>query len=214
MTDAGRATGRAVPVVTAADVRGALWSLVSTAAGLGVAAWVLPGVEVTAFASLLLAALAVAAGDVVLRPVLRQVARRLGVVGALVSGVAAQVLVAGAALTYLPGFRTSSWVAVLAVLVVAGVVMAAGRWAVGASDNEYVLGDLLRRARRQAGRPAESPGPAASDAAAPGPDGRPAGLLVVMLDGVARPTLDYALQAGLVPTLARWLGSGSHRLAT
>jgi uncharacterized membrane protein YvlD (DUF360 family) len=212
MTAARRATGRAGPVVTAADVRGALWSLASTAAGLGVATWVVPGVEVTAFASLLLAALAVGVGDVLLRPLLRPVARGLGVVGALVSGVAAQVLVAGAALTYLPGFQSSSWAAVLAVLVLAGVVMAAGRWLVGASDNEYVLGDLVRRARRQAAHAGAGAG--APDDAAPGPDGRPAGLLVVMLDGVARPTLDYALQAGLVPTLARWLGSGSHRLAT
>ncbi|NEB07160.1 phosphodiesterase, partial [Streptomyces sp. SID13726] len=39
-------------------------------------------------------------------------------------------------------------------------------------------------------------------------------LLVGLLDGVARPTLDYALQAGRTPTLARWLGSGSHHLTT
>ncbi|WP_139123132.1 alkaline phosphatase family protein, partial [Cellulosimicrobium cellulans] len=213
MTDARRGTGRRAPAVTAADVRGALWSLVSTAAGLGVAAWLVPGVDVTAAGSLLLAALAVGVGDVVLRPALRRVAHGLGVVGALVSGVAAQVLVAWAALTYLPGFRTASWAAVLAVLLVAGVVMAVGRWLVGASDNEYVLGDLLRRARRRADRSPSAPLPG-TDGSAPGPDGRPAGMLVVMLDGVARPTLDYALQAGLVPTLARWLGSGSHRLAT
>lgn len=217
MADALRGTGGRAPAVTAADVRGALWSLVSTAAGLGVAAWVVPGVEVTAPGSLLLAALAVGVGDVALRPALRRVARGLGVVGALVSGVAAQVLVAWAALTYLPGFRTTSWTAVLAVLVVAGVVMALGRWLVGASDNEYVLGDLLRRARRRADRAPGPAHPATPDEPRPdepGPDGRPAGMLVVMLDGVARPTLDYALQAGLVPTLARWLGSGSHRLST
>ncbi|MFC8921516.1 alkaline phosphatase family protein [Cellulosimicrobium sp. NPDC057127] len=236
MTDARRATGRAGPVVTAADVRGAVWSLVSTGAGLGVAVWVVPGVEATTAASLLLAALAVGVGDVLLRPLLRRLARVLGVVGALVSGVAAQVLVAGAALGYLPGFRISSWGAVLVVLVLAGLVMAVGRWLVGASDNEYVLGDLLRRARREAARAGADPSgraappapgspelaspeptsrePGSPEPASPGPAGRPAGLLVVMLDGVARPTLDYALQAGLVPTLARWLGSGSHRLTS
>ncbi len=194
------------PRVTAADVRGAAWSLVSTAAGLGLAIWVVPGVEVTNLWSLALAALAVGVGDVLLRPVLRRLARRFGVVGALVSGVAAQLVVAWAALTYLPGFRSGSWADVLVVLVLAAVLMAVGRWVVGASDNEYVLGDVLRRARRQAGV-------RGGDAAGAGP-GRAAGLLVVMLDGVARPTLDYALQAGLAPTLARWLGTGSHRLAT
>jgi uncharacterized membrane protein YvlD (DUF360 family) len=193
--------------VTAADVRGAVWSLVSTAVGLGLAIWFVPGVEVTNPWSLVLAALAVGLGDVLLRPVLRRLAHRFGVVGALVSGVVAQLAVAWAALTYLPGFRSGSWVDVLAVLVLAAVLMALGRWVVGASDNEYVLGDLLRRARRQAGVPRR-------DARTAGGAERPSGLLVVLLDGVARPTLDYALQAGLAPTLARWLGSGSHHLTT
>ncbi|KZM78591.1 phage holin family protein [Cellulosimicrobium sp. I38E] len=201
------ARGRAAVRVTAADVRGAVWSLVSTAVGLGLAIWFVPGVEVTNPWSLVLAALAVGLGDVLLRPVLRRLAHRFGVVGALVSGVVAQLAVAWAALTYLPGFRSGSWVDVLAVLVLAAVLMALGRWVVGASDNEYVLGDLLRRARRQAGVPRREPGAA-------GATERPAGLLVVLLDGVARPTLDYALQAGLAPTLARWLGSGSHHLTT
>ncbi|UKJ64500.1 alkaline phosphatase family protein [Cellulosimicrobium cellulans] len=201
------ARGRAAVRVTAADVRGAVWSLVSTAVGLGLAIWLVPGVEVTNPWSLVLAALAVGLGDVLVRPVLRRLAHRFGVVGALVSGVVAQLAVAWAALTYLPGFRSGSWVDVLAVLVLAAVLMALGRWVVGASDNEYVLGDLLRRARRQAGVPRRGPGSA-------GARERPAGLLVVLLDGVARPTLDYALQAGLAPTLARWLGSGSHHLTT
>lgn len=201
------ARGRAAVRVTVADVRGAVWSLVSTTVGLGLAIWFVPGVEVTNPWSLVLAALAVGLGDVLLRPVLRRLAHRFGVVGALVSGVVAQLAVAWAALTYLPGFRSGSWVDVLAVLVLAAVLMALGRWVVGASDNEYVLGDLLRRARRQAGVPRRDPGTA-------GAGERPAGLLVVLLDGVARPTLDYALQAGLAPTLARWLGSGSHHLTT
>lgn len=201
------ARGRTAVRVTAADVRGAVWALLSTTAGLGLAIGVVPGVEVTNPWSLVLAALAVGVGDVLLRPVLRRIAHRFGVVGALVSGVVAQLAVAWAALTYLPGFRSGSWVDVLAVLVIAAVLMALGRWVVGASDNEYVLGDLLRRARRQAGVPRPDPTTA-------GTTERPAGLLVVLLDGVARPTLDYALQAGLAPTLARWLGSGSHHLTT
>ena len=208
MTDAAPGRGRA-PLVTAADVRGALWSLVTTAAGLGIAIATVPGVAVSNPWSVLLAALLVGVGDVLLRPLLRQVARRSGVVGALVSGLLAQVLLVWAALTFLPGFGATTWTAVLAVLVVAGVLMALGRWLVGAGDNEYVLGDLVRRARRRAGVDDGARG------GSPGP-GAPAdrGLLVVMLDGVARPTLDYALQAGLAPTLARWLGDGSHRLTS
>ncbi|MBD8079239.1 alkaline phosphatase family protein [Cellulosimicrobium arenosum] len=191
--------------VRARDVRGALWSLVVTAAGLGVAIALVPGVTVRTVWAVVLVAAVVALGDVLLRPLLRVLAGRSGVVGALLSGLGAQVLVAWLALTYLPGVDSDSWTDALAVLVVAALVMAVGRWLVGASDDEYVVGALLRRARRRAHRDA-------SRAPSPAGRARPAGLLVVLLDGVSRPTLDHALQAGLAPTLARWLASGSHHL--
>lgn len=38
------------------------------------------------------------------------------------------------------------------------------------------------------------------------------GLIVLQLDGLALPILERALAAGCVPTLARWLRSGSHRV--
>jgi len=195
-------------LVTVGDVRSALWSLLSTAAGLGVAVLVVDGVRTTSPVGVLGAALAVGVGDTLLRAPLRRLARAGGVVGALLLGVGGQVLVVWAALTLLPGVASDSWTDVLAVLLVAGVVMACGHWVVGARDNAYVVGDLLRRARRQAGVPRRAAVP--DDAGFT--DERPPGMLVVMLDGVARPTLDHALQAGLTPTLERWLGAGTHRL--
>ncbi|WP_265523290.1 alkaline phosphatase family protein [Oerskovia flava] len=206
--------------ITLGDVTGALWSLVSTTLGLGLAIWLVPGVEVTNLAVLPLAALAVAVGDVLLRPLLRQVAVRSGAVGALVSGVAAQLGVVWLALAFLPGFTIGAWTDVVLVLVVAAVLMALGRWSVGARDNEYVVGDLLRRARRAAARDARrgnaSQRPAARPGDPPTPDGlvHGRGMLVVQLDGVSRTTFDHALQAGLVPTLARWTSSGRHRVET
>ncbi|GAA3216187.1 alkaline phosphatase family protein [Oerskovia jenensis] len=205
------------------DLTGALWSLVSTTAGLGLAIWFVPGVRITSWWSVFLAALVVGVGDVLLRPLWRVVAGRAGVLGALVSGLAGQVLVAWLALTYLPGFETDDWGSVVAVLVLAAFFMAIGRWAIGASDNEYVIDHLLRRARRAQRaaarharpRPDGSPdGPGATEhGAVRAEEGAPpAGLLVVQLDGVARETFDHAVQAGLAPNLARWLGSGSHQL--
>jgi hypothetical protein len=197
------------PLVTVADVRAAAWSLASTAAGLGVAIALVDGVRTTSPWGVLLAALVVGAGDVLLRAPLRRLARAGGAVGALLLGLGAQVLVVWAALTFLPGVDSDSWTDVLVVLLVAAVVMACGHWVVGARDNAYVVGDLLRRARRRAGVPRR----AATDVRDDGDgDERPPGVLVVMLDGVARPTLEHALQAGLAPTLERWLGSGTHRL--
>ncbi|MBD7981369.1 alkaline phosphatase family protein [Oerskovia sp. Sa2CUA9] len=214
------------------DLTGALWSLVSTTAGLGLAIWIVPGVRITSWWSVFLAAFVVGVGDAVLRPLWRVVAGRAGVVGALVSGLAGQVLVAWLALTYLPGFETDDWGSVVAVLVLAAFFMAIGRWAIGASDNEYVIDNLLRRARRAqrtaARRAARSSSGGAEGTAAglPGasgpsdssptttPGSRPAGLLVVQLDGVARSTFDHAVQAGLAPNLARWISEGTHDLET
>ncbi|MFI2104742.1 alkaline phosphatase family protein [Isoptericola sp. NPDC019693] len=207
------------PLVTVADARAALWSLTATAAGLGVAIVLVSGVRVASPWDVLLVALVVGLGDALLRAPLRRLARAGGAVVALVLGLAAQVLVVGAALTFLPGVTSGSWADVLAVLLVAGVVMACGHWVVGARDNAYVVGDLLRRARRRAGLPRRAAvGEAGTDDAGAdgsadgGSDDRPPGVLVVLLDGVARPTLEHALEAGLVPTMERWLGSGSHRL--
>jgi hypothetical protein len=39
-------------------------------------------------------------------------------------------------------------------------------------------------------------------------------LLVVMFDGVARPVLDQAIEAGMAPQVQRWLSDGSYRLAS
>jgi hypothetical protein len=43
---------------------------------------------------------------------------------------------------------------------------------------------------------------------------KPAGLLVIQLDGVASTTLERAIAAGLVPTIARWVESGTHRVVS
>jgi hypothetical protein len=195
----------AVPI-SVADLRGALWSWASTAAGLAVAIGVVDGVRVASPWSVPLAALVVGVGDVVLRAPLRRLAGVAGAFGALAGGLAVQVALVVVALSLLPGVTTRSWADAVAVLVIAACVMAVGHWLLGARDNAYVVSDLVRRSRRRAGL---------SRRARPGDGGdgeRPPGLLVVMLDGVARPTLDHALEAGLTPTLDRWLSSGSHRL--
>ncbi|WP_291755263.1 alkaline phosphatase family protein [Cellulomonas sp. 73-92] len=185
---------------TRADLAEAGWSLVATTLGLSVAIGVVGGVTVRTWWPVLLAGAIVAAGALLLAPGLRLVARLGGAGGALVAGLAGQLLVAWAALRFLPGVELSTPWAVVWVLVVAGVVMAVGRWVWAAPGNGYVVEATLRRARRRAlaeGR----------DAGAPG---RPPGVLVVQLDGVSAPVLDLARAAGLVPTMDRWLTSGSH----
>jgi len=192
--------------LTLGDVGDALTGLVTTALGLGAAIAVVDGVEATNPGSVVLAALVVAVGDLVLRPPLRVLARVGGAMGALVAGLGAQVLVAWVALSVVPGVEVRNPWAVLQVLVLTACVMAVGRWVWGASDSDYVVGDVLRRARARARGGGEGGGAV--------PDERPPGLLVVQLDGVGAPVLAQAADAGLVPTMSRWLSSGSHRLGS
>ena len=185
------------------DVVDALFSLVVTALGLGVAIALVDGVTAASPWGVLLVALAVASGDLVLRAPLRLLAGVAGAGGALVTGLAAQVLVAWAALRVAPGVDLRSPWAVLWVLVLTAVVMAGARWLWGSSDNAYVVADVVRRARHRARAGQDLP-----------PGARPPGLLVVQLDGVAAPVLEQAMDAGLVPTVQRWLDGGTHRLDT
>jgi hypothetical protein len=192
--------------VTLSDVGDALLGLVTTALGLGLAIAVVDGVRATNPGSVVLAAVCVALGDLLLRPSLRVLARWGGAMGALVAGLGAQVLVAWLALTRLPGLEAVNAWAVVQVLVITACVMAVGRWIWGASDSDYVVGDVLRRARAHARRAGEGGGAV--------PVERPPGLLVVQLDGVAAPVLAQAADAGLVPTISGWVRAGSHDLRT
>ena len=212
---AGRARAGRPTLADAWDTAG---SLVTTALGLGAAIAIVDGAHASHPLAIVVAALVVAVGDLVLRPPLRLFARAAGAMGALVAGLAAQVLVAWVALTVVPGIVVDSGVAFLAVLLIASLVMAVGRWLWGVNDTEYVLGDVIRRARARARRAGFAGNGASAVAGAPSSPGarveggRPPGLLVVQLDGVAAPVLAQAVEAGLAPTVARWLASGSHRL--
>ncbi|TQL04494.1 alkaline phosphatase family protein [Cellulomonas sp. SLBN-39] len=176
--------------------------LLTTAAGLGLAIAVVDGVGASAPWAVLAVAAAVTAGDVLLRVPLRRLAHVAGAAGALVAGLLAQVAVAWAALAVVPGIVVASAWSVVGVLTVAAVVLGASRWLWGSSDNEYVVADVLLHARRHARRTGARPAGAS----------RPPGLLVVQLDGVSAPVLAQAVEAGLAPTLARWLEDGSHRV--
>jgi uncharacterized membrane protein YvlD (DUF360 family) len=177
-------------------------SLTVTALALGVAAALVDGLHSTGPLPLLLAALVVAIGDWLARPLLRAVAGPLGAAGALLVGAGAQVLVVWAALSAVPGVSIDSWTAVLATLAIAAVVMVGTRWLLGVNDSAYVLGDLLARARGAARRHGGRDGGAA---------GQP-GVVVVQIDGLAEDVLRLGDQGGTLPTLSRWLRTGSHTL--
>lgn len=190
---------RSRSAVTVRDVRAALWSLVTTAIGLWIGLAIVPGTGTAGFGAVVVAAVIVAAGDALLRPALRRVAPRIGAVGAILLGGAAQLGVALVALIALPGIEIGGIGSLVLVLIVATVVMAGARWVLGTNDPSYVVADVVRRADRQAHKQGWA------DA-----EERHPGLLVIQLDGVSRGTFDHAVQAGLVPHLAQWQACGTH----
>lgn len=200
----GRQALRRWWAITLSDLGDVLLGLMITALGLGVGIALVDGVSASNPGSVLLVTAAVGLGDLVLRPSLRVLARVGGAMGALVAGLGAQVLVAWLALWAVPGVQVRNGWAAIGVLLVTAVAMAIGRWVWGAGDSDYVVGDVLRRARSRARRAGEG---GAVDDDRP----RPPGLLVVQLDGVSAPVLAQAVDAGLVPTMASWVSAGSHR---
>jgi hypothetical protein len=72
-------------------------------------------------------------------------------------------------------------------------------WVATAGTDDAVTAVLLRRARR--GRP-----PRLEDPDVPG-------IVFIQADGVPYPVLEWGVRAGTLPTLSRWVRSGSHRMA-
>ncbi|WP_430787694.1 alkaline phosphatase family protein [Actinoplanes sp. G11-F43] len=184
--------------VTGQDIRDAVLGLVPTALALTVASWLLIGLDLGVWWVGLAVAAVVTAGDRLTRPVLRLLARWYGAVAALVLGVLTQILLVGLTLIWIPQVRVDGWDTVLGVFTVVGVVSVVVQWVLGVNDSSYLVADLLRRARRRARRQ----GTAAPAAAT--------GLVVVQIDGLSHPLLRHGITSGVLPTLYRWVRSGSH----
>jgi uncharacterized membrane protein YvlD (DUF360 family) len=190
--------------LTARDVRDALLGVLPTAVGLLLASWVLPGLHLTAWAAIV-AAVLVSIADALVRPLLRLVVGRLGAAVVLLLGLAVQLVVLQAALALAPGARWDTIGTAAATLVLVAVFGAVGRWLLGAGDRDYLVADLIRRAERRRRRAGES------GAAVDGP-GAP-GVVMVQIDGLPSWVMTQGIISGNLPTLSRWVRSGTHTAA-
>ena len=179
---------------TRSDVWRAVLGLVVSSLGLALAGWVLPGIAFDGLWPIVLVALVMAVLGLVFRPVLVAIATPLGMVGALVLALFGQALVAYVALSVAPGVQVDSFLAAFwATWIVAGVATL-GSWVLTAGTNDAVFTPLVRGARR--------------GNSVPDPD--VTGILFVQLDGVPFPVLQWGVMGGTLPTLSRWIRSGSH----
>lgn len=176
-------------------------SVVTSFVALGLTLYLIPGDQTSGPQAVALLVITVVGVGIVLRPLLLGLAVVLGSFGLLLVGVLAQAVVLYVAVEVSPDVHISSYPRVFVVSWVAAVVAALVNWLLDAGSQDAFLAQLLGRTVRIAHRQARL-GLAAV--------GEP-GLLVVQLDGVGRDLMRQAVVAGAVPTVARWLRSGSHR---
>lgn len=178
-------------------VAGVVRSFVTSFLALAATLWLLPGDQVQRGAEsiAILVALVLVLGAL-LRPLLTRLTVLTGTAGLLLAGVLAQALVLGVALALVPTVEPFGIGEVVLASWVAAVVAAVVNWLFDTSSDDAFLGQLLGQAVRRT-RTAGADGP---------------GLLVVQLDGVSLPVLRQAITAGSMPTVSRWVRSGSHGL--
>ena len=193
--------GRRPSRLTGRDVRDALIGVLPTAAALLLASWVLSGLHLTVGAAVV-AAVLVAVADALVRPLLRVVVGRLGAAVALLLGLVVQLLVLQVSLALAPGAHWDTIGTAAATLLLVAVFGAVGRWLLGAADREYVVADLIRRGERRRRRA----GPGGGPADAPG-------VVVVQIDGLPHAVMTQGILSGNLPTLSRWVRSGTHTAA-
>ena len=177
------------------DLVRALVALLVSSVGIAIAAWILPGISFDGAWPVLLVALVMAVVGLVIRPVLVAIATPLGMIGALVLALLGQALVVYVALSLVPGVQVDSFLAAFAATWIIAVVATLGSWVMTAGTNDAVFAPLVRGARR--GKPVDDPDVT--------------GILFVQLDGVPFPVLQWGVMGGTLPTLSRWIRSGSHQ---
>ncbi|GAA4744583.1 phage holin family protein [Nocardioides endophyticus] len=177
------------------DLGRAVLGIIGATLGLVLASWVLPGFNLTGWEDALRTAVLVAVIGAVLRVLLVEGAIRLGWVGSILLGLLGQALAVWL-VVYAPKGLTAAdlgW-ALLASWIVA-FVSTLFVWVATAGTDDAVTASLLRRARRQR--------VTLDDPDVPG-------IVYVQADGVPYPVLDWCVRAGTLPTLSRWIRSGSH----
>ncbi|MBC2934357.1 alkaline phosphatase family protein [Nocardioides sp. zg-1228] len=154
----------------------------------------LPDLEASSLGSL--AAVAAVSGVVgsLVRPLLVEVGVRLGWLTVLPLAFCAQGVVLHVAILLVPGI-TATWPAAFWASWVSAAGATIAAYVLTAGTDESLTTALARR-----GRPVRPTDPEVD------------GLVVVQLDGVPFPVLRWAVQAGGVPTIRRWVTTGAYQL--
>lgn len=167
-------------------------------AALSIAIAVTPGLSASTGWDVLLAAVLLAIAAAVLRPLFAAFAARLGWAGVVAGWLLTQALLVYLALILAPHIQVSGFWPAFWASWIYSVLVSAGMWVVTAGDNAAVLAHLLRTTKKTRREAVATTVP---------------GVLMIQIDGLSAPLARWAIQAGNLPTLTRWIRSGSHTLA-
>jgi len=186
------------PVTARSRLSTALAIVLLDWAALGLTIGMLPGISATNGWSVLLAAAVLGALGAALRPTVAVLLAHIGWAGVLLGWLLSQAVLVYLALSVTPGLQiTGFWSAFWASWVYAALV-SVGLWFVTAGQPGMITRHLLRVNRRHRLATPASEAPA---------------VVMIQIDGLSAPLARWAVASGTVPTLARWLRSGSHTLA-
>ncbi|GAA2522385.1 alkaline phosphatase family protein [Pilimelia columellifera] len=182
---------------TVAWVKSLLRSFATSFVVLAATLWLLPGITSGGLVSMLWLVVLVAAVGAVLRPAMLAVATIAGGYVALLIGICLQATVIYVALLLDPNAQISHFSLAFVAAWVAAALSAIVHWIADAGTDDAFLAETLRRMTRSR---------------QPAGQARPPGLLIIQLDGVAAPLLQWAVRAGNLPQIGHWLRSGRYRL--
>jgi len=161
----------------------------------GVVIGVLPGLSADDARAVLAAAILLGLLGALLRPLLVTLLSTAGWVAVLAGWLVTQALLVWAALQLTPGVHVAGFWPAFWASWLGAVLMSIGLWLITAGQPGAATRHLLRVNRhfRRGVPPITAPG-----------------LLMIQIDGLSAPLARWAIEAGNLPTLGRWLRSGEH----
>ncbi len=175
-----------------------VFAWVSSALGLLVAAYIVPGDSVNGFLGALLVAALVAILNAIAPPIIAAIRLPYTVGLGFILVLALDALMLQAASAIAPGaiqIDSFGWALVTALL--AAVVSTAIDVVVGTNDDDTYTVRVTQRIARRSGERVQTSVP---------------GIIYLEIDGLGLPVLRRAMRDGNTPNMARWLANGSHQL--
>ena len=154
----------------------------------------MPGITTDSPGSLLIAVFMVSVAGWLLQPLFMRVALHFGWIGAVLLALFANAIVLGLGLYLTPGVGVSSPIVAFVAAWVYAFVMTLITWAFSINSRDYLTVHAMRMGARGA-HEEKSDLP---------------GVVFVQLDGVPAPLLESEIRSGNIPTISRWVRSGSH----